>query len=116
MARRHRIFGTLINTLPAQLAYQWKVMVTVAVAVGIWMIVLDSTVVNVAFPTLRREFNSGLESIQWVFSIYVLALGIATPLAGFFADRFVLKRVYLVGLSFFVLGSLFRDSQQVCGL
>jgi MFS family permease len=68
-----------------KLAYKWKVMITVAV--GIWMIVLDSTVVNVAFPTLRREFSASLDNTQWVISVYVLALGFATPLAGFFADR-----------------------------
>src|SRR5215217_2575489 len=73
---------------------------------GISMIVLDSTVVNVAFPTLRREFDVGLDEAQWIISIYVLALGIATPLAGVLADRFKLKRVYILGLCIFLLGSL----------
>ncbi|MEN3328460.1 MAG: hypothetical protein V7638_3267 [Acidobacteriota bacterium] len=73
---------------------------------GISMIVLDSTVVNVAFPTLRREFGVGLDEGQWIISIYVLALGIATPLAGILADRFKLKRVYILGLCVFILGSL----------
>jgi EmrB/QacA subfamily drug resistance transporter len=79
----------------------------ITVAVGVWMIVLDSTVVNVAFPTLRRTFGIRIEQAQWVISIYVLALGIATPLAGFLADRFGLKRVYGLGLTIFVVGSLF---------
>jgi EmrB/QacA subfamily drug resistance transporter len=87
-----------------RLAYKWQVMVTVAV--GVWMIVLDSTVVNVAFPTLRRTFGAGVDQAQWVISIYVLALGIATPLAGFLADRFGIKRVYGAGLAVFVFGSL----------
>ena len=47
---------------------------------------------------------------QWVISIYVLALGITTPLAGFLADRFGTKRIYLGGLALFATGSL------VCGL
>jgi EmrB/QacA subfamily drug resistance transporter len=79
----------------------------ITVAVGVWMIVLDSTVVNVAFPTLRRTFGVGIDQAQWVISIYVLALGIATPLAGFLADRFGMKRVYGLGLTIFVVGSLF---------
>jgi EmrB/QacA subfamily drug resistance transporter len=86
------------------LAYKWKVMVTIAV--GTWMIVLDSTVVNVAFPTLRTIFEASVDETQWIISVYVLALGIATPLAGFLADRFGLKRVYVVGLAVFVVGSL----------
>jgi len=73
---------------------------------GVSMIVLDSTVVNVAFPTLRREFDVGLDEAQWIISIYVLALGIATPLAGVLADRFKLKLVYILGLCIFLLGSL----------
>jgi hypothetical protein len=77
----------------AQLAYKWKVMITVVF--GVWMIVLDSTVVNVAFPTVRRAFSAGIDDAQWVISVYVLALGIATPLAGFISDQFGLKRVYL---------------------
>jgi EmrB/QacA subfamily drug resistance transporter len=91
-----------------QLAHKWKVMITVAT--GVWMIVLDSTVVNVAFPTLRQVFGAGVDEAQWVMSIYVLALGIATLLAGFLADRFGIKQVYRLGLATFVGGSL------VCGL
>ncbi|MFN7943828.1 MAG: DHA2 family efflux MFS transporter permease subunit [Blastocatellia bacterium] len=87
-----------------QLAYKWQVMITVVF--GVSMVILDSTVVNVAFPTLRREFGAGLDEAQWIISVYVLALGIATPLAGFLADRFGMKRVYIAGLSVFVLGSL----------
>jgi EmrB/QacA subfamily drug resistance transporter len=74
------------------------------------MVILDSTVVNVAFQTLRQEFGSEITSAQWIISVYVLALGISTPLAGFLADRFGIKRIYLSGLTIFVLGSL------VCGL
>lgn len=78
----------------------------ITIIFGISMIVLDSTVVNVAFQTLRREFAVGLDEAQWIISIYVLALGITTPLAGILADRFNLKRVYIVGLCIFILGSL----------
>src|SRR5438874_330082 len=74
------------------------------------MIILDSTVVNVAFQTLRREFGAALTSAQWVISLYLLALGITTPLSGFLGDRFGIKRIYILGLTFFVVGSL------LCGL
>src|ERR1700754_4333966 len=92
----------------AKIAYKWRVMITVVV--GGWRINLDTTVINVAFPTLRREFAAGIDEAQWVISVYVLALGIATPLAGFLADRFSIKRTYIAGLSLFVIGSL------LCGL
>src|SRR5512142_3381636 len=74
------------------------------------MVILDTTVVNVAFQTLRMEFGASLNDSQWIISVYVLALGISTPLAGYLADRFGIKRIYLLGLAFFVIGSL------LCGL
>jgi MFS family permease len=88
--------------------YKWKVLSTVIF--GIFMVILDTTVVNVAFQTLRQDFGGSLNDSQWIISIYVLALGISTPLAGFLADRFGAKKIYLGGLSLFALGSL------LCGL
>jgi len=90
---------------PKGLEQKWKVLISVMF--GIFMIILDATVVNVAFPTLRREFGATLAQAQWVLSIYVLSLGVTTPVSGFLADRYGIKRVYLLGLSLFVLGSFF---------
>ena len=82
---------------------KWKVLISVMF--GIFMIILDSTIVNVAFPTLRSEFGASLSDAQWVLSIYVLALGMTTPVTGFLADRFGIKNIYLIGLGIFTLGS-----------
>ena len=93
---------------PRGLEQKWKVLISVMF--GIFMIILDATVVNVAFPTLRREFGATLADAQWVLSIYVLSLGVTTPVSGFLADRYGIKRVYLFGLVIFVVGSF------LCGL
>jgi EmrB/QacA subfamily drug resistance transporter len=93
---------------PRGLERKWKILISVMF--GIFMIILDATVVNVAFPTLRREFGATLADAQWVLSIYVLSLGVTTPVSGFLADRFGIKRVYLFGLAVFVIGSF------LCGL
>src|SRR5512141_3471261 len=90
------------------LEQKWKILISVMF--GIFMIILDSTVVNVAFTTLRREFGATLADAQWVISVYVLSLGVTTPVSGFLADRFGIKRMYLLGLAIFTLGSL------LCGL
>ncbi len=82
---------------------KWKVLISVMF--GVFMIILDSTIVNIAFPTLRSEFGASLSDAQWVLSIYVLALGVTTPISGYLADRFGIKRVYLAGLALFTLGS-----------
>ncbi len=89
---------------PKGLEQKWKVLISVMF--GIFMIILDSTVVNIAFPTLRREFGASLADAQWVLSIYVLSLGVTTPVSGYLADRFGIKRVYLFGIAIFVIGSL----------
>src|SRR5512141_3349896 len=90
------------------LEQKWKILISVMF--GIFMIILDSTVVNVAFTTLRREFGATLANAQWVISIYVLSLGVTTPVSGFLADRFGVKRMYILGLAIFVAGSF------LCGL
>ena len=96
---------TATDNKPKGLEQKWKVLISVMF--GIFMIILDATVVNVAFPTLRREFGATLAQAQWVLSIYVLSLGVTTPVSGFLADRYGIKRVYLLGLAVFVLGSFF---------
>lgn len=97
-----------VKNKPGGLEHKWKVLISVMF--GIFMIILDATVINVAFPTLRREFHASLSDAQWVLSIYVLSLGVTTPVSGYLADRFGIKRVYLFGLAVFVLGSF------LCGL
>ena len=65
---------------------------------------------NVAFRVLSAEYNADVNDAQWILSVYVLALGISTPLSGFLADRIGIKKVYLAALSIFVIGSL------LCGI
>jgi MFS family permease len=89
-------------------AYGRRVLATVVV--GLATVLLDTTIVNVAFPVLQREFGVGVASGQWILSIYVMALGIATPLAGYLADRFGTGRVYAAAIGLFAAGSL------LCGL
>jgi EmrB/QacA subfamily drug resistance transporter len=84
--------------------YKWKVLSTVMF--GVFMIILDTTIVNVAFQTLRHEFGANIDESQWIISIYVLALGVSTPLSGFLANRFGGKKIYLGGLGLFVIGSV----------
>src|SRR5215208_3689733 len=99
---------SIAGNQPRGLERKWKILISVMF--GIFMIILDATVVNVAFTTLRREFGATLADAQWVLSIYVLSLGVTTPVSGYLADRFGIKRVYLFGLAVFVIGSL------LCGL
>ena len=77
----------------------WRVLA--AVIVGLFMVILDGTAVNVALKTLQVAFNVETHAAQSVISLYVLALGVTTPLAGFLADgethRFVWRNAVLIG-------------------
>ena len=95
--------ATLAPQANERFPYKWRVLISVIF--GIFMVILDGTVVNVAFATIQQEFAADVNASQWVISLYVLALGISTPLSGFLGDRIGMKRSFLTGLSLFVLGS-----------
>src|SRR5919109_1234696 len=76
-----------------------------AIVLGTFMAILDNTVVNVALPTLERFFKVDLHQIQWVVTGYMLAQAAVIPLSGWLGDRFGAKRLYLISLALFALGS-----------
>src|SRR5436309_15639237 len=76
-----------------------------AIIVGTFMAILDNTVVNVALPTLVRVFKTDLHVIQWVVTGYMLAQAAVIPLAGWLSDRFGAKRLYVISIVLFTLGS-----------
>lgn len=85
--------------------WQYKWQVVVSVVFGTFMVIMDATVVNVALKTLQNTFDTSISQVQWIISGYALALGIVTPLSGFLGDRFGIKRIWLVCLTLFVIGS-----------
>ncbi|GGD84179.1 DHA2 family efflux MFS transporter permease subunit [Paenibacillus nasutitermitis] len=76
-----------------------------AVIVGMIMVILDSTVVNVALPTLVDYFHTDVNTMQWSITAYTLALSAVIPLAGWLTDRFGAKRVFLITIALFTIGS-----------
>lgn len=60
--------------------------VLLSVALGMFLVILDSTIMNVAVPKLMSAFNVSLSEIQWVITAYTLALSAVIPLAGWFSD------------------------------
>lgn len=96
--------GPQVPAAEVSSAARWKVLA--AVVFGVFMVILDTTVINVAFKTLQEEYAADLNLTQWVLSVYVMALGIATPLSGFLGDRFGEKRVFVASVFTFGLSSL----------
>jgi EmrB/QacA subfamily drug resistance transporter len=79
--------------------------VAAVVVLGVIMSVLDTTIVNVALDTLSRDLHSPLSTIQWVSTGYLLSLAMVIPLAGWLSERFGSKRVWMVSVGVFAVGS-----------
>jgi EmrB/QacA subfamily drug resistance transporter len=86
----------------------WRI--AVVVILGAVMSVLDTTVVNVALDHLGRDLHSSIDDIQWVVTGYLLALAAVIPITGWAARRVGARRLYVVALVTFTVGS------ALCGL
>jgi EmrB/QacA subfamily drug resistance transporter len=87
----------------------WGLPLAVLIA-GMFMSVLDISIVNVAIPTIQNEFGVTTDDVQWVVTGYTLALGVVVPVTAWLGDRFGLSRVYHLALLAFAVGS------ALCGL
>ena len=74
--------------------------------IGFFMILLDTTIVTVALPSMQQALGASLTAVMWVTSAYLLAYAVPLLVAGRMGDRFGMKRMYLIGLVIFTLASL----------
>jgi EmrB/QacA subfamily drug resistance transporter len=82
----------------------------IAVSIGIFMLLLDITVVNVALPDIQRSLHSNFQDLQWVVDAYALTLAALLLTAGSLADLIGRRLVFVLGLV------VFTGSSAVCGL
>jgi EmrB/QacA subfamily drug resistance transporter len=83
---------------------KWWTLVTVAV--GVFMLLLDITIVNVALPDIQKSLGASLSDLQWVIDAYALTLAALLLTAGSLADMYGRRRVFALGIVIFTLGSL----------
>lgn len=81
-----------------------------AVTASTFMVNLDSSIVNVALPTLSREFHLSVGALQWTVSLYLLVITAFLPVASKLADALGRRRVFVTGLTIFVASSM------LCGI
>jgi EmrB/QacA subfamily drug resistance transporter len=97
--------------LGALLAEENRKWITLAaVAFGLFMIMLDNTVVNVALPTMEKDLHVTLASLEWVVIAYALTFASLLITGGKLGDLYGRRRIFVVGLAIFTLSSL------ACGL
>ncbi|GAA5155687.1 DHA2 family efflux MFS transporter permease subunit [Pseudonocardia eucalypti] len=87
----------------------WGLSLAVLVA-GMFMAVLDVTIVNVAVPAVQKDLGASLEDVLWIATAYTLTLGVVVPLSSWLGNRFGLTNVYLASLFGFAIGS------ALCGM
>lgn len=84
----------------------------VAVCTGVFMLLLDITIVNVALPDIQSELNASLSDLQWVIDAYALSLAALLLTAGSLADLFGRRLVFVIGTALFTLGSIACGAAQ----
>jgi MFS family permease len=78
----------------------------IAIIAGALAVVFDTTIVSVALHTLAVDLHTTVDTIQWVSTGYLLALGVTIPVVGWAQERFGGKRLWLGALALFLLASI----------
>jgi EmrB/QacA subfamily drug resistance transporter len=87
-----------------------KVSVSIVFVCAMFMSIMDSTIVNVALPSLARQLNVPSTSIDAVVVAYLVSLAVVMPASGWLGDRWGTKRIFLLALTLFIVSS------ALCGL
>jgi EmrB/QacA subfamily drug resistance transporter len=75
------------------------------VSIGLFMVVLDNLVVNVALPSIHRDLGGSIQALEWTVSAYVLAYAVLLLTGSALGDRFGRKRMFILGIGLFTLSS-----------
>jgi MFS transporter, DHA2 family, methylenomycin A resistance protein len=86
--------------------YKYKWFTLLGLFFAIIVLNLDFTIVNLAIPTLGKAFNAPLSLLEWIVNIYPLTFAACVILTGKLADKYGHKKIYLFGITFFLIGSI----------
>lgn len=107
----HEVAARRLQRLPGATGLPGNPWLTLwAMMIGFFMIMVDSTIVAIANPTIMAALNGGYDAVLWVTSAYLLGYAVVLLVAGQLGDRFGPKNLYLLGLTVFTVASAW------CGL
>jgi EmrB/QacA subfamily drug resistance transporter len=82
-----------------------RIWTLVIVSLGLFMVVLDNLVVNVALPSIHRDLGASIQSLEWTVNAYVLAYAVLLLTGAALGDRFGRKRMFITGVTLFTASS-----------
>lgn len=97
----------LENILLEELFVKKKVNITIAMALGIFLVMLDTTIMNIALPAIQKGIGVEYSQLSWALNIYTIIFATFTIPLSKIGDIFGKNKIYLLGLILFGLGSLF---------
>src|SRR5437588_8750287 len=81
---------------------RWTLLI---VSVGLFMVVLDNLVVNVALPSIHRDLGASIQALEWTVNAYILAYAVFLLTGAALGDRFGRKRLFIGGIALFTISS-----------
>ncbi len=88
-------------------------LVLLSVALGLFMVVIDISILNIALPTIAGAFHASLAEVEWTLIAYTLALTGLVPFFGRISDVLGRKRLFIIGIVIFASASLLASFSQV---
>ncbi|MGH7928698.1 MAG: MFS transporter, partial [Candidatus Binatia bacterium] len=88
-----------------------RALAVTGVMVVIFLFAIDATIVSTSMPTIVAKLG-GLDLYSWVFSVYMLSSALTTPIFGKLADLFSKRRLMLIGIGIFLIGSILCGAAQ----
>lgn len=82
-----------------------RIWTLVIVSIGLFMMVLDNLVVNVALPSIHRDLGASIQTLEWTVNAYILAYAVLLLTGAALGDRLGRKRMFIAGISLFTAGS-----------
>jgi EmrB/QacA subfamily drug resistance transporter len=82
-----------------------RIWTLVIVSLGLFMMVLDNLVVNVALPSIHRDLGASIQTLEWTVNAYILAYAVLLLTGAALGDRLGRKRMFMAGISLFTAGS-----------
>jgi EmrB/QacA subfamily drug resistance transporter len=86
------------------------------VSIGLFMVVLDNLVVNVALPSIHRDLNASIQALEWTVNAYVLSYAVFLLTGSAVGDRFGRKRMFTAGIALFTVASAAAAIAPTTGL